>query len=35
MTRQDCERWLLERYGHVVFKSACVACPFHDDAYWL
>ena len=31
MSRQDCERWLLERYGRVVFKSACVACPFHDD----
>ena len=22
MSRQDCERWLLERYGRVVFKSA-------------
>ena len=35
LSRLDCERWLLERYGRVVFKSACVACPFHDDAYWL
>jgi len=35
MTRADCERWLWDRYQIVVSKSACVGCPYHDDAYWL
>jgi hypothetical protein len=26
MARRDCERWLLERYGLHVPKSACVGC---------
>lgn len=37
MTRQDCFDWLKERGSvpHEVPRSACVFCPFHDDAEWL
>lgn len=35
MTRSGCVA-LLEAHGlPVPRKSACVYCPFHDDAYWL
>ncbi len=36
MTRADCLRWLAERGNvpHVVPRSACTFCPFHDDAEW-
>jgi len=37
MTRASCETWLNE-FGavpHEVPRSACVYCPFHDDAEWL
>jgi hypothetical protein len=36
MTRQDCLQWLAERGNvpHEVPRSACVFCPFHDDAEW-
>jgi hypothetical protein len=34
LTREDCARWLWSRYQIVVPKSACIACPFHDDVYW-
>lgn len=34
MSRWDCLRWL-ERHGHPQPpKSACLGCPFHDNAYW-
>ena len=34
-SRQDCARWLRRNYPqHEVKKSACVFCPFHDDATW-
>src|SRR5690606_6090278 len=34
MTRWDCQLWL-ERHGYTVpRKSACIGCPFHDDATW-
>lgn len=34
MTRRDCLNWI-ERHGHrAPPKSACIGCPFHDDAYW-
>lgn len=34
MTRRDCIDWL-EQHGHPIpRKSACVFCPFHDDATW-
>jgi hypothetical protein len=37
LTRAACLRWL-EQYGnvpHKVPRSACVFCPYHDDAEWL
>jgi len=34
MSRRDCLRWL-ERAGYPKpVKSACVWCPYHDDAAW-
>ena len=34
MTRRDCIGWL-ERHDYPIPpKSACVGCPFHDDARW-
>lgn len=34
MRRWDCLRWL-ERHGYPKpDKSACIGCPFHDNAYW-
>lgn len=34
MTRNDCLRWL-ERHGYPrPPKSACIGCPYHDNAYW-
>lgn len=36
MTRQDCVTYLQKRLpDRVVPRSACVYCPFHDDAEWL
>lgn len=32
-TRQKCLLWLDER-GYTSPKSACIGCPFHDNAYW-
>lgn len=34
MSRSDCVRWLEERQYRVPPKSACVGCPFHDNATW-
>ena len=34
-TRADCLRWLKENFPHPVPRSACVFCPFHNDAEWL
>lgn len=35
MSRQDCLRWFEKNYpGRVLAKSACIACPFHNDAGW-
>lgn len=35
MSRQDCLRWFEKAHpGRVLAKSACVACPFHNDAMW-
>jgi len=35
MSRQDCLRWFEEAFpGRVLAKSACIACPFHNDAMW-
>ena len=34
MSRQACLRWI-ERAGYPIpTKSACVWCPYHDDASW-
>lgn len=37
MTRAACQTWLAEfgNVPHEVPRSACVYCPFHDDAEWL
>lgn len=34
MTRADCHRWMEGRVPHVVPRSACVFCPYHDDQEW-
>jgi hypothetical protein len=33
-TRRDCLDWLKTRTPHPVPRSACVFCPFHDNAAW-
>jgi hypothetical protein len=34
-SRHACEIWLKENYpDHPVPRSACVACPFHNDKEW-
>lgn len=33
-TRKDCLDWLRGRTPHPVPRSACVFCPFHDNAAW-
>ncbi|WP_269586445.1 hypothetical protein [Roseibium sp. Sym1] len=34
MTRRDCLAWLRERGYPDPPKSACIGCPFHDNARW-
>lgn len=35
MSRQDCLRWFERNYPlRPLAKSACIACPFHNDALW-
>ena len=36
MTRQHCLSWIAEREDvcPMPAKSACMACPFHDDNFW-
>jgi len=34
MTRRDCAKWAWDAYRTVFPKSACLACPFHDDQFW-
>ena len=35
MSRQHCISWFDKNYpGRVLSKSACIACPFHNDAMW-
>jgi hypothetical protein len=34
MSRADCIRWLESHGYRVPKKSACVACPYHDNKYW-
>jgi hypothetical protein len=36
MTRENCLTWIREREDRYPMpaKSACIACPFHDDHFW-
>ena len=34
MNRQDCLQYLATRGIPIPPKSACIGCPFHDNAYW-
>jgi hypothetical protein len=34
MSRNDCARWLWEKYRKIAPRSACIGCPFHSDAEW-
>lgn len=34
MTRWDCQLWLQRNGYPTTLKSACIGCPFHDNAYW-
>jgi len=35
MSRQHCIRWFEKNYpGRVLAKSACIGCPFRNDAGW-
>lgn len=35
MSRQDCIDWLIGNGFSVPPKSACIGCPFHDNATWI
>ena len=34
-TREDCLKYLKDKVPHTVPRSACVFCPYHNDAEWL
>lgn len=34
MSRNDCTNWLTRHGYPVPPKSACIGCPFHNDAMW-
>ena len=34
LSRQDCINWLKEKKLLLPEKSACIVCPYHNDAYW-
>jgi len=35
MARHHCHTWFGKHYpGRVLVKSACIGCPFHNDALW-
>ena len=34
MSRQDCIAWLKKHNYIMPEKSACIVCPYHNDAYW-
>lgn len=34
MSRDDCERYLAERWPHPVSRSSCIGCPYHDNKTW-
>jgi hypothetical protein len=35
MSRTDCLKWYEGKGFKIPVKSACIGCPFHDDAFWL
>jgi hypothetical protein len=35
MDRESCLQWLKEHNYPIPPKSACIGCPFHNDAQWL
>ena len=34
MSRQDCLKYLKDNDIPLPEKSACIVCPYHNDAYW-
>jgi len=34
MSRQDCINWMKKNEFPLPEKSACIMCPYHNDAYW-
>jgi len=34
MSRQDCIKYLKDNEIPLPEKSACIVCPYHNDAYW-
>jgi hypothetical protein len=34
LSRQDCINWLKQKNFLLPEKSACIVCPYHNDAYW-
>lgn len=35
MSRRHCQKWFADHYpGRTLVKSACIGCPFHNDALW-
>lgn len=34
LSRHDCATWLLEHGYPIPVKSACIGCPYHDNATW-
>ena len=34
LDRQQCKNWLDNHWPHPVGKSACIGCPFRDNAGW-
>ena len=34
MSRDDCKDWLKDKGYVVPPKSACLGCPYHNDAHW-
>ena len=35
MTRTDCLKWIKDRGYSTPRKSACIACPYHSNNYWV
>lgn len=35
ISRHDCLQWYEDKHYVKPVKSACIGCPFHDDAFWL